>query len=95
MGKVCLLAIDKRFLHGKIKKRLHRVEMDAGHEFLKNGEPYYIEDLNTSVKRSKLLRVPLRDLITMQTYFPQRFREPCRCSRAELRPSSPRNCKKD
>lgn len=65
-----------RKLKGKIKKKLVRVEIeiDSGHGFLKDGEPYHITDINKFVMRSKILRIPTRDFITMQTYFSHRFR---------------------
>lgn len=71
-GKSCLLGMDNAFLHGRLKKKLTRI--DAGHEFLRYGKPYFVKNANAHVGRSKVMRVPVKDLITMQVYFPMRFR---------------------
>lgn len=72
IGKKCLFAIDKLFFHSKIKSKLFRI--DAGHEFLKYGEPYFVKNANAQVGRAKLMRVSVKDLVTMQIYYPMRFR---------------------
>lgn len=72
IGKICLFGMDKALLHGRLKKKLSSI--DAGHEFLRDGESYFIKNENAKVGRTKVMRVPVKDLITMQTYFPMRFR---------------------
>ena len=72
MGKKCFFAIDKLLFHGKIRSKLFRI--DAGHEFLKYGEPYFVKNANAQVGRSKIMRVAVKDLVTMQIYYPMRFR---------------------
>lgn len=72
IGKKCLFGIDKAFLHGRLKKKLSRI--DARHEFLRYGESYFIKNENAQVGRTKVMRVPVKDFITMQIYFPMRFR---------------------
>lgn len=79
IGKICLFKTDRLFFDGRIKKRLHRVdvEIDEGHTFLNEGKPHSIELDNgriLSVKRAITTRVSVRDLITMQIYYPMRFR---------------------
>lgn len=68
----CLDWFDKKFLHRRLERKLTRI--DAGHEFLRYGEPYLIKNENAKVGRTKVMRVPVKDLITMQIYFPMRFR---------------------
>lgn len=68
----CLDVFDKKFLHGRLQRKLSRI--DARHEFLRYGESYFIKNENAHVGRTKVLRVPVKDLITMQVYFPMRFR---------------------
>lgn len=72
IGKKCLFAIDKLLFRGKIKSKLFRI--DAGHEFLKYGEPYFVKNANAQVGRAKLMSVSVKDLVTMQIYYPMRFR---------------------
>ena len=72
MGKRCLFGMDKVLLHGRLQRKLSRI--DARHEFLRYGESYFIKNENAHVGRTKVMRVPVKDLITMQVYFPMRFR---------------------
>lgn len=64
--------LDKKFLHGRLERKLTRI--DAGHEFLRYGESYFIKNENAKVGRTKVMRVPVKDFITMQIYFQMRFR---------------------
>ena len=68
----CLDVFDKKFLHGRLQRKLSRI--DTGHEFLRYGESYFVKNENAKVGRTKVMRVPVKDLITMQVYFPMRFR---------------------
>ena len=63
---------DRLLFKGKIRSRLWRI--DTGHTFLQYGKPHYIDRIKTQVGRSVILRVPTRDLIMMQLYYPARFR---------------------
>lgn len=78
VGKRFVSGIDKVILKGRIQRKLTRVvvkdSIDPRYEFLRDGKPYHIADIDKYVARAKVLRIPVKDFVTMQTYYPSRFR---------------------